>query len=106
MRASMPSSTRSRPTTKLGVRLVVVVERARGDGMVERREALRIDTMPSWIQGFAQHQPITPVIEILRGLLLGMPGGSIAWRALAWCGAILGVSIAVSGVLFRRRTAA
>jgi len=64
-----------------------------------------VDTMPSWIQGFAQHPPITPVIETLRGLLLGTPVGTSAWTALAWCGAILGVSVAVSGVLFGRRTA-
>jgi ABC-2 type transport system permease protein len=64
-----------------------------------------VDTMPSWIQGFAQHQPITPVIDALRGLLLGTPVGSNAWMALAWCGALLAVSVAVSGVLFRRRTA-
>jgi len=60
--------------------------------------------MPAPIQGFARHQPITPVIETLRGLLLGTPVGSSAWTALAWCGGILAVSIAASGVLFRRRT--
>jgi ABC-2 type transport system permease protein len=63
-----------------------------------------VDTMPSAIQGFAQHQPVTPVIETLRGLLLGTPVGSSPWTALAWCAAILAVSVAVSGVLFRRRT--
>ena len=63
-----------------------------------------VDTMPTWLQGFAQHQPITPVIETLRGLLLGTPVGSNPWTALAWCGGILAVSIAASGVLFRRRT--
>ena len=63
-----------------------------------------VDTMPTWIQGFAQHQPITPVIETLRGLLLGTPVGSSASTALAWCGGIMAVSIAASGVLFRRRT--
>jgi ABC-2 type transport system permease protein len=63
-----------------------------------------VDTMPSAIQGFAQHQPITPVIETLRGLLLGTPVGSNPWTALAWCAGILAVSVAASGVLFRRRT--
>lgn len=64
-----------------------------------------VGTMPSWIQRFAQHQPVTPVVESLRGLLLGAPVGSYPWTALAWCAAILAVSVAVSGVLFRRRTA-
>ena len=62
-----------------------------------------VDTMPSWLQGFAEHQPVTPVIETLRGLLLDAPTGD-AWAALAWCGGILAVSLAASGALFRRRT--
>jgi ABC-2 type transport system permease protein len=64
-----------------------------------------IDTMPGWIHGFANHQPATPVIETIRGLLLDVPVGSSPWRALAWCGGILAASVALSGVLFRRRTA-
>lgn len=63
-----------------------------------------IDTMPSWLQGFAEHQPATPVIETLRGLLLGTPIGSSAWLAIAWCLAILVASMLLAGVLFRRRT--
>lgn len=64
-----------------------------------------IDTMPGWLQGFAEHQPTTPVIESLRALLLGTPIGSAAWLALAWSAGLLAVSIAASGYLFRRRTA-
>jgi ABC-2 type transport system permease protein len=63
-----------------------------------------VDTMPSWIQGFAGHQPVTPVIETIRSLLLGTPAGSSPWQALGWCAALLTVSIALAGVLFRRRT--
>ena len=59
--------------------------------------------MPTWLQGFAEHQPVTPVIETLRGLLLDTPTGE-AWTALAWCAGILAVSLAASGALFRRRT--
>jgi ABC-2 type transport system permease protein len=64
-----------------------------------------IDTMPSWLHGFARNQPVTPVIETLRGLLLGQPVGDSPWLALTWCGGILIVSVALAGVLFRRRTA-
>jgi hypothetical protein len=43
-----------------------------------------------------RQQPAShPVIETVRG----------PRRAIAWCGGILLVSIAVSGVQFRRRTA-
>jgi ABC-2 type transport system permease protein len=63
-----------------------------------------VHTMPGWIQGFAAHQPVTPVIETLRSLLLGTPAGSSPWQALAWCAGILAVSVTLAGVLFRRRT--
>jgi ABC-2 type transport system permease protein len=63
-----------------------------------------IDTMPSWLRAFARDEPVTPVIETVRGLLLDQPVGSHAWQALAWCAGIATVAIAVSGVLFRRRT--
>ncbi|SCK46279.1 MULTISPECIES: ABC transporter permease [unclassified Streptomyces] len=62
------------------------------------------DTMPGWLQGFTAHQPVTKVIEALRGLLLGQPVGATAWVALAWCAGILVVSVGASGFLFRRRT--
>jgi len=63
-----------------------------------------IDTMPGWIHGFARNQPVTPVIEALRALLLDTPVGSGAWRAVAWCTGILLVSVALATVIFRRRT--
>jgi ABC-2 type transport system permease protein len=63
-----------------------------------------IDTMPTWIHGFANYQPVTPVIETLRGLLLDTPVGPSLWLALAWCCGILVVSVALSSVLFRHRT--
>ncbi|WP_433544103.1 ABC transporter permease (plasmid) [Streptomyces sp. CA-294286] len=64
-----------------------------------------VGTMPSWLHAFSEHQPVTPVIESLRGLLLGLPVGHTPWLALAWCAGILAVSAAVSGALFRARTA-
>jgi ABC-2 type transport system permease protein len=64
-----------------------------------------VHTLPHWLQGFAQHQPITPLTETLRGLLLGTAVGSNAWIALAWCAGILAVSIAAAGTLFARRAA-
>jgi ABC-2 type transport system permease protein len=63
-----------------------------------------IDTMPTWLRGFAENQPTTPVIETVRGLLLDQPVGNSPWHALAWSGGILLVSIFASAVLFRRRT--
>ncbi|MCX4511724.1 ABC transporter permease [Streptomyces sp. NBC_01619] len=63
-----------------------------------------IDTMPNWLHGFAEHQPVTPVIESLRGLLLDQPVGNTPWIALAWCAGLLALGTAGGSLLFRLRT--
>ncbi|MEU3300271.1 ABC transporter permease [Streptomyces sp. NPDC006678] len=63
-----------------------------------------IDTMPSWLHGFAEHQPVTSVIESLRGLLLDQPVGNTPWIALAWCAGLLALGTAGGSLLFRLRT--
>ena len=63
-----------------------------------------IDTMPAWLRGFAGHQPITPITESLRGLLLDTPVGSAPWQAVAWCLGICAASVIAAGVLFRNKT--
>ncbi|RJE85166.1 ABC transporter permease [Paenibacillus sp. 1011MAR3C5] len=62
------------------------------------------DTMPSWLQGFANHQPITPVIEALRALLIGGPTGNNGWLALLWCAGILLLSLIWCTIAFRMRS--
>ncbi|WP_331743327.1 ABC transporter permease (plasmid) [Streptomyces sp. NBC_01136] len=46
------------------------------------------DTMPTGLRYFAEYQPFTPLIETLRGLLLGTEIGNSAYIALAWCAGI------------------
>jgi len=62
-------------------------------------------TMPSWLRGFADHQPMTPVIESLRGLWMGTPLDHQPLWAAVWCGGILVFSAVVAARLFARRTA-
>ncbi|NKY60821.1 ABC transporter permease [Nocardia flavorosea] len=62
------------------------------------------ETMPDWLRGFAEHQPVTPVIETLRGLLVGTPIGNSAVLAVVWWGAIAVVCYGTALVLFRRKT--
>ena len=62
-----------------------------------------VDTMPGWLQGFAGHQPVTPVVDTLRALLLDQPVGNAWWQALLWCGGIAAVSVVAAAVLFGRR---
>lgn len=62
------------------------------------------DTMPEALRVIAANQPVTPVIETLRGLLLGGPIGGHGWLAVAWFGGLLIAGYAASAYLFRRRT--
>lgn len=62
------------------------------------------ETMPRVLRWIADRQPVTPIIETLRGLLAGTPVGDTVWTALAWCLFILIASYAWAGWLFRRRT--
>ncbi len=62
------------------------------------------NTMPSWLQGFASHQPITPVIETIRALLAGAPVGDNGWKALLWCGGILLAAIIWGAIAFARKS--
>jgi ABC-2 type transport system permease protein len=45
-------------------------------------------SMPTAVRLFAQYQPFTPVMETLRGLLLGTAIGSNGILAVAWCAAM------------------
>lgn len=64
-----------------------------------------IDTMPSWLHGFAEHQPITPVIEAARALLAGTSPGSDALVAVLWCVGIITLATVLTAHLFPRRVA-
>ncbi|WP_432102893.1 ABC transporter permease [Streptomyces sp. bgisy091] len=48
-----------------------------------------IEAMPGWFQPVAEYQPFTPVIETLRGLLLGTEIGHNGWLAVAWSLALI-----------------
>ena len=43
------------------------------------------ESMPAGLAWFAEHQPFTPIIETLRGLLFGTAIGDSAVIAVAWC---------------------
>jgi ABC-2 type transport system permease protein len=50
------------------------------------------ESMPTGLQWFAEHQPFTPFIDTLRGLLTGSAIGSSALVSIVWCVAIGGGS--------------
>jgi ABC-2 type transport system permease protein len=63
-----------------------------------------VDTLPDWLAWFAEHQPITPIIEAIRSLLMGTPMGDSAAWAVAWCAGFIAVAAVWGAWLFRRRS--
>jgi len=63
------------------------------------------DSMPTAMRWFADVQPFTPVIETLRGLLLGTGIGNNAIWAIAWCAGISTVSYLWARRLYNRNAA-
>jgi ABC-2 type transport system permease protein len=64
------------------------------------------NTMPAFLRGISEHQPITPVVETVRGLLTTTPVGDNGWTALLWCTGLLIASATFATWLYRRRTRA
>ena len=63
------------------------------------------DGMVGPLRAFANNQPITQIVDAVRGFLLGQPVGSAGWQAFAWCAGILLVFVPLSVSLYRRTTA-
>ena len=61
-------------------------------------------SMPGWLRAFAEHQPVSLIVNAVRGLLLNTPDGSTILQALAWCVGILVVFIPVAVWAYGRRT--
>ena len=62
-----------------------------------------LDTLPVGLRWFAEHQPLTPIIESIRSLLLGTDPGSAPFWAVGWTVGITVAAAAWAGWLFRRR---
>ena len=61
------------------------------------------DTMPDVLRVFAENQPVTLVIDTVRGLFLGLPVGDTGWIAMLWWVGPIVVAVPLSGKLFRRK---
>jgi ABC-2 type transport system permease protein len=68
-----------------------------------------VATMPGWLQVFAEHQPLTYMVDATRALtlgphaqaLLGHPAGYFIIRAAIWALAIVAVSLPVAIAKYR-----
>jgi ABC-2 type transport system permease protein len=61
-------------------------------------------TMPGPVRAFAEHQPVTSIVDAIRGLFAQQPVGSELWTGLAWCVGLLVVAYAAASFAYRRRT--
>lgn len=58
--------------------------------------------MPGPVRAFAEHQPVTAIVDAIRNLLAGHPVGDDLWVALAWCAGLLLVAFVAATALNRR----
>ena len=61
--------------------------------------------MPGPVRWFAEHQPVTPIVNTLRNLYAGQPVGNDGWIALGWCVGLLAVAYALAIRTYRSKIA-
>src|SRR6266567_391386 len=66
---------------------------------------VRPDSMSGGVRWFAEYQPFTPVIDTLRGLLLGTPIGNSAILAVAWCAGLTLLGYLWARAIYNRNSA-
>lgn len=59
-------------------------------------------SMPWALRLFAEHQPVTHMIEAIRALMLGLPAGNHVWLTIVWFAVVALVAVPVAAYLFRR----
>jgi len=64
---------------------------------------VQADTLPGWLQAFTTNNPVTHLIDTVRGLLLGGPVAEpLAWTA-GWGALLLAVFVPLAMRAYRRR---
>ncbi len=61
-----------------------------------------VQTMPGWLQAFANNQPVTYVVDTMRSLALGGPVAAPLWKSAACLGAIFIVFIPLAVRAYKR----
>lgn len=59
--------------------------------------------MPGPVRVFADHQPVTSIMNSIRALFESRPMGSDLGIALAWIVGLLGVACTLSVMIYHRR---
>lgn len=101
-------------TTWMAIFFGLLAKSAEGAGSFSYILMLLIFISPSFVptgsmtpvlRGFAENQPLTPIVETMRSLLVNGVAGDKAWVALAWCIGILAIFYLASLRLYRRKSA-
>jgi ABC-2 type transport system permease protein/oleandomycin transport system permease protein len=61
-----------------------------------------VETMPSWLQGFATYQPVSVTVQAARALFSGQPAWHYIWQVMVWVVAILVIFMPLSVRAYRR----
>lgn len=61
-----------------------------------------VETMPGWLQAFANNQPVSQAAKAVRGLMLGVPHGNATWITLAYGLGFLAILAPVATRRYRR----
>jgi ABC-2 type transport system permease protein len=61
--------------------------------------------MPGPVRAFAEHQPVTSIVNAIRDLFTQQPVSSDIWIALAWCVGILIAAYALAMATYHRKIA-
>jgi ABC-2 type transport system permease protein len=62
-------------------------------------------TMPGPVRAFAEHQPVTSIVNSIRALFAQQPVGNDIWIAIAWCAGIMLVAYGFAMAAYRRKIA-
>ena len=60
-------------------------------------------SLPGWMQGFVNVNPLTHLVAAMRGLFLGDPLGTHIWWTLAWCVGLVAVFLPLAMRAYRRK---
>jgi ABC-2 type transport system permease protein/oleandomycin transport system permease protein len=60
------------------------------------------ESMPSWLEAFAEANPFSTVVDATRALFVDAPAGNDVWAAVAWCVGLIAVFATLSVHRYRR----
>jgi ABC transporter DrrB family efflux protein len=60
------------------------------------------ESMPSWLEAFAENNPFSTVVDATRALFVDAPAGNDVWGAVAWCVGLIALFATLSVYKYRR----